>query len=95
MSEDPHPNPSELGAALEAELVALERELPRLQATAGDVFALASAWAERHDAILQRTPEPQRADMEARLRRIAIRWGMAPGARTTAQFPALPPDDAR
>jgi hypothetical protein len=28
--------------------------------------------------------------VEARLRRIGIRWGMMPGARMTAQFPALP-----
>ena len=78
---------------LQAELEALEEAMPRLQAQhlGGGVFALANAWAERHDALLARTPAPQRAEMEARLRRIGIRWGMVPGARVTLQFPALAP----
>ena len=42
----------DLGPALEAELEALDREMPRIQSMAGNVFALASAWAERHAAII-------------------------------------------
>ena len=81
--------PPDLGAVLEAELDALDREMPRMQATAGNVFALATAWAERHAAILARTPPSMRASMEARLQRIGIRWGVVSGARMTTQFPAL------
>ena len=81
--------PPDLGAALEAELDALDREMPRMQATAGNVFALATAWAERHAAILARTPPSMRVSMEARLQRIGIRWGVVSGARMTTQFPAL------
>ena len=77
---------------LEDALAELEQAMPQLQLrNLGDMFALANAWAERHDALLQRTPSAQRADMEARLRRIGIRWGVVPGARVTVQFPALPP----
>src|SRR5690349_518185 len=78
-----------LGPALEAELEALDREMPRMQSMAGNVFALATAWAERHAAILQRTPPTMRAAMEARLHRIGIRWGVVHGVRMTAQFPAV------
>lgn len=78
-----------LDPVLEAELEALDREMPRIQSTAKSIFDLATAWAERHAAILQRTPPSQRASMEARLQRIGIRWGVVPGARMTAQFPAL------
>lgn len=76
---------------LQAELDALEDAMPRLQLQHLGVFAFANAWAERHDALLRRTPAPQRAEMEARLRRIGIRWGMVSGARVTTQFPALAP----
>lgn len=77
---------------LEDALAELEACMPQLQLRhLGDMFALANAWAERHDALLARTPAAQRAAMEARLRRIGIRWGMVPGARVTVQFPALPP----
>jgi hypothetical protein len=79
-----------LDERLEAELEALESQMPALQARAGDLFALASAWAERHDAIIAATPAPVRAPVEARLRRIGIRWGMMHGARVTQPFPALP-----
>ena len=78
-----------LDPALEAELEALDREMPRIQSTARHVFDLATQWAERHAAILGRTPPSQREAMEARLHRIGIRWGVVPGARMTAQFPAL------
>jgi hypothetical protein len=81
--------PPDLGPILEGELDALDREMPRMQATAGNVFALATAWAERHAAILARTPPSMRALMEARLHRIGIRWGVVGGARMTTQFPAL------
>lgn len=76
---------------LEAELDALESDMPRIQAHAGNVFALASAWAERHDAIVAATPTDALETVEARLRRIGIRWGMMPGVRMTGSFPALPP----
>lgn len=83
--------PSSLDARLEAELAALESAMPGLQARANDVFALASAWAERHDAIIALTPAASLARVQARLRRIGIRWGLMHGARMTGQFPALPP----
>lgn len=75
---------------IEAELAALEAAMPQLQSRARNVFDLASAWAERHDAIVAGTPAESMAEVEARLRRIGIRWGMMPGARMTTQFPALP-----
>jgi hypothetical protein len=83
-----------LCSQLEADLQALESAMPSLQARAVNVFALASAWAERHDAIVAATPAGAMRVVEARLRRIGIRWGMMPGARMTAQFPALPPRGA-
>ncbi len=76
-------------ARIEGELSALEAEMPRLQARAGNVFALASAWAERHDAILASAPPASLEAVQARLRRIGIRWGMMDGVRMTAQFPAV------
>ncbi|MGN6512417.1 MAG: hypothetical protein ACTHKZ_02425 [Lysobacteraceae bacterium] len=77
---------------LQAELDALEQDMPQLQVRhLGGLFAFANAWAERHDALLERTPQAQRDEVQARLRRIGIRWGLAPGARVTLQFPALPP----
>lgn len=79
-----------LDERIEAELDALESAMPGLQARAGDVFALACAWAERHDAIIAATPAPARDTVEARLRRIGIRWGMMHGTRVTQSFPALP-----
>lgn len=78
-----------LDPALEAELDALDREMPRMQATSPSIFALAVQWAERHDAILERTPPSMREAMTARLHRMGIRWGVVNGARMTAQFPAL------
>lgn len=77
---------------LQAELDALEQAMPQLQLRhLGGMFAFANAWAERHDALLARTPDAQRTEVQARLRRIGIRWGLVPGARVTVQFPALPP----
>jgi hypothetical protein len=85
--------PPAVDSQLEAELDALESAMPSLQAHAGDLFALASAWADRHDAIVAATPPAAREGVEARLRRIGIRWGMMPGVRVTRQVPALPPED--
>lgn len=79
-----------IDAQLEVELSALESDMPHLQARARTVFDLASAWAKRHDAILAATPAGSLAAVEARLRRIGIRWGLMNGARMTTQFPALP-----
>lgn len=79
----------DLGPTLEAELEALDREMPKLQSMSANVFALATAWAERHAAILQRTPPAMRPQMEAALERIGIRWGVVHGVRMTAQFPAI------
>ena len=45
--------------------------------------------AERHDAVMQLAPPHLHDQTSARLRRIAIRWGLADGVRMTAQFPAL------
>ena len=92
-----HHDHDAVDARVEADLLALESEMPGLQARAGNLFALASAWAERHDAIIAATPVHAHDAVQARLRRIGIRWGMMPGARMTAQFPALgpaTPDDA-
>ena len=81
--------PTDLGPELEAELAALDREMPRMQSTATSIFALATAWAERHAAILARTEPAMREAMEQRLHRMGIRWGVVGGARMTMQFPAL------
>ena len=86
---------SNVGAHLEDELAALESDMPGLQQRSGNLFVLASRWAERHDAIIAATPPEAREEVEARLRRIGIRWGMMHGARTTAQFPALLPADPK
>jgi hypothetical protein len=81
--------PMDLGPELEAELTALDREMPRMQSMATSIFALATAWAERHAAIMARTEPSMRDAMEQRLQRMGIRWGVVGGARMTAQFPAL------
>lgn len=67
----------------------LEDQMPDLQHLHKDLFAYAHAWAVRHDAILAATPQLLRAEVEARLQRIGIRWGVAHGVRVTTQFPAL------
>jgi len=81
----PAPDPTELEHAI----TTLEVEMADLQLRHRDLFAYANAWAERHDAIMRLSPPELRAGTEARLRRIAIRWGLADGVRLTAQFPAL------
>lgn len=80
--------------SFDALIAQLEQQMPDLQMRHGDVFALANAWAERHDAILAVTPPGERAGVEARLKRIGIRWGMVPGARVTTEFRALGAVDA-
>lgn len=67
-------------------LAALEQGMPQLQASAGGMFELACAWAERHDAVLAITPAALQPIVRARLRRIGIRWGMVSGPRVTTQF---------
>lgn len=77
-------------AAIDQRIAELERELPHLQIRYVGVFAFANAWAERHDALLALVAPEARPDLASRLLRIGIRWGVAPGARMTTQFPALP-----
>ena len=67
----------------------LEQQMPEVQMRHTNVFALANAWAERHDAIIAVTPCGDRPAVEARLGRIGIRWGVMPGARVTTEFHAL------
>ncbi len=76
---------------LDALIDELERSMPELQMRNGNVFALANAWAARYDAIIAVTPHVHQADVAARLSRIGIRWGVAPGARVTSEFRALDP----
>jgi hypothetical protein len=77
------------GCELDQAIRELENQMPDLQHLHKDVFAYANAWAVRHDAILAATPQLLRAEVEARLQRIGIRWGVAHGVRVTSQFPAL------
>ncbi|GAB3347567.1 hypothetical protein [Lysobacter tyrosinilyticus] len=74
------------GCVVDARLQELEEEMPHLYLRHGSVFALASAWAERYDAILALVPAEQRPEVEARLARIGIRWGVMPGSRITMEF---------
>lgn len=67
----------------------LEDEMPQLQLRHRTVFALANAWAERYEAIIALAPPEQTQDIESRLQRIGIRWGLVPGARVTREFAAL------
>lgn len=77
-----------LGPDLEARVREIEREMPTLGLRNGSVFALANAWAERYDALMQHAPPRLRPQLEARLTRIGIRWGVMPGARVTTEFRA-------
>jgi hypothetical protein len=85
----PMPATTITASTLEAMVHALEQEMPQLQLRSNGVFALAQAWAERHDAILALAPPAFHAAIEARIDRIGIRWGLAPGARVPREFPAL------
>ena len=74
---------------VEAMMADLERQMPDLQIRNTNVFALANAWAERHDAILAVTPAADQLEIQRRLSRIGIRWGVMPGARITREFHAM------
>ena len=76
-------------AEVDAAIRLLETELTWLRAQHPGLFDFANAWAERHDAIVAAAPADLRAEVEQRLHRIGIRWGVAPGARMTRQFPAI------
>ena len=76
-------------AQLDAAIRLLESELTWLRAQHPGLFDFANAWAERHDALVALAPIELRAEVEQRLHRIGIRWGVAPGARMTTQFPAI------
>lgn len=88
MTPEPTSGP-DASNALEQAIAELEGEMGDLQMRHRDLFSFANAWAERHDAIMELTPPQLREQTQARLRRIAIRWGLADGVRMTAQFPAL------
>ncbi|HEY4529229.1 MAG TPA: hypothetical protein VIG97_02705 [Luteimonas sp.] len=76
-------------AALDRAIAELEGAMADLQLKHRDLFAFANAWAERHDAVMHLAPPHRSDEARARLRRIAIRWGLADGVRMTRQFPAL------
>lgn len=78
-----------LPARVEMMIAELEREMPHLQLRNPGAFAIANAWAERHDAILALTPPALRPGVQSRLSRIGIRWGVMHGARVTQEFRAL------
>lgn len=83
------PSNERQASELDDAIAELEEGMADLQIKYRDLFAYANAWAERHDAIMRLAPPHLHEDTEARLRRIAIRWGLADGARTTMQFPAM------
>jgi hypothetical protein len=91
----PMPAKAATASELETMVSMLEQEMPHLQMRSDGVFALARAWAERHDAILALAPPQFRDALATRLERIGIRWGLAPGARVTREFPALGPQPPR
>lgn len=74
---------------IEMKVAELEREMPHLHSRVHGALAIANAWAERHDAIVALTPPESRADVEQRLRRIGIRWGVMAGARMTQEFQVM------
>lgn len=71
---------------MEARIHELEQDMPHLYLRHTTVFALASAWAQRYDAIMALVPPDKRTSVEARLARIGIRWGVMPGSRVTIEF---------
>ena len=89
----PAPGTRGNAATAEAEVNAaigmLELEMQDLQNRHRDLFSYANAWAERYDAIIAATPQPLRGEVEKRLHRIGVRWGVATGPRMTMQFTAL------
>lgn len=75
-----------LDPVIDARLRELEAEMPHLSTRENNMFALANAWAERHDAILALASPELRDEVEARLARIGVRWGVMPGSRVTLGF---------
>jgi len=80
---------ADAAALVDTLLAELEAEMPLVQQQNPGAFAIANAWAERHDAILACTPPELREHVEGRLSRIGIRWGVMAGARVTCEFQAL------
>ncbi|MDQ3618029.1 MAG: hypothetical protein M3374_04840 [Pseudomonadota bacterium] len=76
---------------IDAAISRLELDMHDLARRHQDLFAYASAWAERYDAIIAATPSALRHPVEQRLHRIAVRWGVAAGVRITTQFPTYKP----
>lgn len=76
---------------IDAAIAELEAKMESPQARHKDVFALASGWAAHHDAIMAAASDQLRGQVEQRLHRIGIRWGVAKGARITGEIPALKP----
>lgn len=74
------------GPEVEARIGELEQELAHLYQRHASVSALASAWAERYDAIMAMVPPADRAGIETRLAHLGIRWGVMPDARVTCEF---------
>jgi len=75
---------------VDAAIIALEERMEPLQVRhRADVFGFASAWAQHHDALIAAVPPSMRPEVEQRLHRIGIRWGVAHGTRMTGQFPAF------
>ena len=77
----PMPAKAATASELETMVSMLEQEMPHLQMRSDGVFALA--------------PPQFRDALATRLERIGIRWGLAPGARVTREFPALGPQPPR
>lgn len=76
-------------AETDAAIAQLEGEMQDLQHRHRDLFAFASAWAQRYDGILAAVPGDRRAAVEQRLHRIGVRWGTITGMRLTGQFPVF------
>jgi len=74
---------------IDVAIAELEAKMESLQSRHKDTFALASSWAAHYDAIMAATPEHLRGEVEQRLHRIGIHWGVAHGPRMTGQFPAF------
>ena len=74
------------GSAVDMRLQELEEEMPHLYLRQGGLFALASAWAERYDAILALAPAERRRSVQVRLARIGFQWGVMPEADAPRGF---------
>lgn len=78
------------GDPIDVRISQLEAQMSDLQSRHPGSFAIAAAWADRHDAILAATPPERLDEVRARLRRIGIRWGVVSGPRVTQEITALP-----